>query len=122
MRQSRLFLIANADKGCAICSTSTAVVLDVAALEEQPAAIATLNVDDVMGRNAGILFGILTHDGTRLGLTGVFDVDPARNRQRRLTLARTAVKGVAVQIERDIFRGDCYVLFRVSQQLHRRSF
>ena len=122
MRQSRLAVVADTDKGCTLRSAGAAVVLDSATLEEQPAAFATLNVDDVMGRNAGVLCGVLTHDGARLGRTGVHDVSPARNRQRRLALARAAVKGVAVQIERDIFRGNRDVLFRVGQQLHHCPF
>ena len=72
-----------------------------------------------MGADAGVLCGVLTHDGTGLGLAAVLDGNASRNGQRRLALLGAAVEGVADQVERDIVRGDCYVLFRIGQQLHR---
>ena len=113
-------VVANAHQGCALRSAGAAVVGYVATLEGEPAA--ALNVNDIVGADAGVLCGVLTHDGARLGLAGVHDGNASRDRQRRLALARAAVEGVAVQVERDIGRGDRYVLLRIGQQLHHCPF
>ena len=75
-----------------------------------------------MGGSAGILRGVLAHNGARLGLAGVLDGNPVVDSQRRLALARTAVEGVAVQVKRNVIRGDRDVFPRVGEQLHRRVF
>ena len=110
-------VIAHAHQGRALPAFGAAVVGYVAALEGEPAV--ALNVNNIMGADAGVLCGVLTHDGTGLGLAAVHDGNASRNGQRGLALLGATVEGVAVQVKRDIGRGDCDVLLRIGQQLHR---
>ena len=110
-------VITHAHQGRALPAFGAAVVGYVAALEGEPAV--ALNVNDIVGGNAGVLCGVLTHDGTGLGLAAVHDGDASRDGQCRLALLGAAVEGVAVQVKRDVGRGDCDVFLRIGQQLHR---
>lgn len=107
------------NKRRAFRSASTTIVLHSAAVEQQKAVLA-LEIDNVVGRNAGILRGIFTHNGARLGLTRILNGNPdGVDRQRRLALTCAAVEGMAVKVERNRICRDCDVLFRISEQLHR---
>ena len=120
-RLAGLAAAANAHQRRALPVCGAAVVDYVATIEEKQAA--ALNVNDIVGADAGIICGVLTLDGTGLGLAAVRDGNVAsRNGQRRLALLGATVEGVAVQVERDAGRGDCDVLIRIGQQLHRRRF
>ena len=110
-------VISHAHQGRALPVFGAAIVGYVATLEGEPAA--ALNVNDIVGADAGVLCGVLTLDGTGLGLAAVHDGNASRDRQRGLALLGAAVEGVTVQVERDVGRGDRDVLFRIGQQLHR---
>ena len=92
-----------------------AVVPDVAAVEGEEC-IFTLNVDDIVGGNAGVLCGVLTHDRAGLRLAAVHDRDSCgNNRQRRLALFGTAVQRMSVQIKRQRLINS-HILARIRKQ------
>ena len=62
---------------------------------------------------------IVALDGAGLASTRVGNSHGALVQNSRVRSARATIKGVAVQVERDVERGDCDVLLRVGQQLHR---
>ena len=111
-------VIAHAHQGRALPAVVAAVVLDVAALEGEPAG--SLNVDDIVGADAGVRRGILTHDGTGLRRAAVLDGDAARNGQRGLARHSAAVEGVAVQVEGQSICAYGDILAGVRQQGHGR--
>ena len=108
-------VIADADKGHALTCSVAAVVLDIAALEHDPSV--TLNVDDIVGGNAGVLCGVLTHNRAGLRLAGVLDRHGAcSDCQCGLALFSAAVEGMTVQVKRHrLVDGD--VLLGVTEQL-----
>ena len=115
-------VVADADEGRALAAIGVAaVVLDVAAFEGQQAF--ALNVDNIVGGNAGVLRGILTHNGTGLCLAAVLDghaghtVHAVLNGQCGLALLGAAVQSEAVQVEgQPLVNGD--VLPGIRQQGH----
>ena len=93
-------VVADADEGRALTFSVAAVVPDVAAVEGEEC-IFTLNVDDIVGGNAGVLCGILTHDRAGLRLAGVHDRHACSvDLQGRRTLHSAAVEGMTVQVKR----------------------
>ena len=112
-------VIAHAHQGRAIPLLVAAVVLDGAAFKLQESVLA-LNVDDIVGAVAGVLRGILTHDGTGLRRAAVLDGDAVLNGQRGLARHGAAVEGVTAQVEGQpiCFYGD--ILAGVRQQGHGR--
>ena len=112
-------VIAHAHQGRAIPLLVAAVVLDGAAFELQES-VCALNVDDIVGAVAGVLRGILTHDGTGLSRAAVLDGDAARNGQRGLARHSAAVEGVAVQVEGQSICAYGDILAGVRQQGHGR--
>ena len=110
-------VIAHAHQGRALHSNNAAVVRNAAALEEKPA---VLNVNDIVGADAGVLHGILTHDGTGLLLAAVLDGDAALNGQRGLARHGAAVEGVTVQVKGQIIGGNGDVLPGIRQHRHGR--
>ena len=110
-------VVAHAHQRRALPACGATVVGHVAALEGEPAV--ALNINDIVGADVGVLCGILALDGAGLIRAAVLDGDTSRNGQCRLALASAAVKGMAVQVERDIGRGDRNVLARIGKQLHR---
>ena len=110
-------VIAHAHQGRALHSNNAAVVRNVAALEEKPA---VLNVNDIVGADAGVLRGILTHDDTGLRRAAVLDGDAGRNGQCGLALHGAAVEGVTVQVEGQSICAYGDILAGVRQQGHGR--
>ena len=111
-------VIAHAHQGRALPAVVAAVVRDLAALEGEPAG--SLNVDDIVGADAGVRRGILTHDGTGLRRAAVLDGDAGRNGQRGLARHGAAVEGVTVQVEGQPTRVYGDILAGVRQQGHGR--
>ena len=118
-RSSSDAVIAHAHQGRAISLLVAAVVLDGAAFELQES-VCALNVDDIVGADAGILRGILTHDGTGLRRAAVLDGDAARNGQRGLARHGAAAEGVTVQVKGQIIGGNGDVLPGIRQHRHGR--
>ena len=117
--RAHVVVVAQTDQGRALPAGGSAVVLDVAALKLQEAILA-LNVDDIVGADAGVLRGILTHDGTGLRLAAVLDGDRAViHLQCGCGLDRAAVQSEAVQVEGHRL-GDGNILIGIRQQLHGR--
>ena len=110
-------VIAHAHQGRALHSNNAAVVRNAAALEEKPA---VLNVNDIVGADAGVLRGILTHDGTGLRRAAVLDGDAVLNGQRGLARHGAAVEGVTVQVEGQSICAYGDILAGVRQQGHGR--
>ena len=111
-------VIAHAHQGRALPAVVAAVVRDLAALEGEPAG--SLNVDDIVGADAGVLRGILTHDGTGLRRAAVLDGDAVLNGQRGLARHGAAVEGVTVQVEGQSICAYGDILAGVRQQGHGR--
>ena len=109
-------VIADTHQRCSLAGRITAVVRDDAALEGEPAA--ALNVDDIVGADAGVLCGILAHDRAGLPLAGVLDRHACGDRQCGLAFAGAAVEGMTVQVKGQIVGGNGDVLPGIRQHRH----
>ena len=70
-----------------------------------------------MGGNAGVLRGVLAHDGAGLCLAGVHDRHACGDRQCGLAFAGAAAEGMTVQVKRHVGRADGDIFLRVGEQL-----
>ena len=111
-------VIAHAHQGRALPAVVAAAIFDSSALKDYPGI--ALNVDDIVGGNAGVLRGILAHDRAGLRLAGVLDRHGAcSDRQSGLALFSAAVEGMTVQVKRQPL-GDGDVLLGIRQHRHGR--
>ena len=109
-------VIAHAHQRGSLAGRITAVVRDDAALEGEPAA--ALNVDDIVGADAGVLRGVLTHDRAGLLRAAVLDRHACGDRQCGLAFAGAAVEGMTVQVKGQIVGGNGDVLPGIRQHRH----
>ena len=111
-------VIADTHQRCSLAGRITAVVRDDAALEGEPAA--ALNVDDIVGADAGVLRGVLTHDRAGLLRAAVLDRHACGDRQCGLAFAGAAVEGMTVQVKRHVGRADGDIFLGIRQHRHGR--